>query len=65
MLFFASFPILGNAKLSEEGFFSGRISKINKEISTVRIKVDFDNIKYLNPKDKIEFWDEKNASLNI
>lgn len=48
--------------ISEEGFFSGRISRINKEISVVRVKVDFDNVKYLNPKDKIEFWDEKNQS---
>jgi hypothetical protein len=48
------------APLSEEGFFSGRISKINQDISVVRVKVDFDNIKYLNPKDKIEFWDERN-----
>lgn len=51
-----------SAELSEDGFFSGRISKINKDISTVRIKVNFDNIKYLNPKDKLEFWDEKNAN---
>lgn len=51
------------AALSEDGFFSGRISKINYEISVVRIKVDFDNIKYINVKDKIEFWDEKNSSL--
>ncbi|MBP9682060.1 MAG: hypothetical protein KBD76_11695 [Bacteriovorax sp.] len=50
------------SELSEEGFFSGRISKINKAISVVRVKVDFDNIKYLNPKDKVEFWDEKNNS---
>jgi hypothetical protein len=50
----------GSATLSEEGFFSGRISRINKTISVVRVKVDFDNIKYLNPKDKIEFWDERN-----
>lgn len=49
--------------LSEDGFFSGRISKINREISVVRIKVDFDNIKYINVKDKLEFWDEKNSSL--
>lgn len=47
---------------SEEGFFSGRIAKINREISVIRIKVDFDNIKYLNPKDKVEFWDEKNPA---
>jgi hypothetical protein len=50
-------------QLSEEGFFSGRISKINRAISVVRIKVDFDNIKYVNVKDKIEFWDEKNNTL--
>lgn len=65
LLVFAALVLLSNivnAELSEEGFFSGRISKINKDISTVRIKVDFDNIKYLNPKDQIEFWDEKNAT---
>lgn len=55
-------PVNSRAELSEEGFFSGRISKINKDISILRIKVNFDNIKYLNPKDKIEFWDEKNSS---
>jgi hypothetical protein len=48
------------SQMSEEGFFSGRISKINRPISVVRIKVDFDNIKYVNVKDKVEFWDEKN-----
>lgn len=57
-----SSPEAFSAALSEEGFFSGRISKINKDISVVRIKVDFDNIKYLNPKDKVEFWDEKNST---
>ena len=51
------------AALSEEGFFSGRISKINKDISVLRIKVDFDNVKYVNVKDKVEFWDEKNDTL--
>lgn len=55
-------PVGSRAELSEEGFFSGRLSRINKEISVVRVKVDFDNIKYLNPKDKIEFWDEKNST---
>lgn len=49
--------------LSEEGFFSGRISKITRQISTIRVKVDFDNVKYINVKDKIEFWDEKNDTL--
>lgn len=55
---FVSFNI--KADVSEEGFFSGRISRINKAINIVRVKVDFDNVKYLNPKDKVEFWDEKN-----
>ncbi len=61
---FMAFTI-GHAQelFSEEGFFSGRIAKINRDISVVRIKVDFDNIKYLNPKDMVEFWDEKNPSL--
>lgn len=54
------FSAVVKGELSEEGFFSGRISRINPEIKMVRVKVDFDNIKYLNPKDKIEFWDEKN-----
>ncbi|MBC7428064.1 MAG: hypothetical protein H7336_05605 [Bacteriovorax sp.] len=51
------------AQLSEEGFFSGRLSKISRDISVVRVKVDFDNIKYVNVKDKVEFWDEKNDTL--
>jgi hypothetical protein len=59
-LFLALATFAIQAELSEEGFFSGRISRINRSINTIRIKVDFDNVKYLNPKDKIEFWDEKN-----
>lgn len=43
--------------------FSGRISKISRDISIIRVKVDFDNVKYINVKDKIEFWDEKNSTL--
>lgn len=63
-LIFLSFTSIAHGnQLSEEGFFSGRISKINRAISVVRIKVDFDNIKYVNVKDKIEFWDEKNNTL--
>ena len=50
-------------ELSEEGFFSGRLSRINQEIRTARVKVDFDNIKYINAKDKLEFWDENQTSI--
>lgn len=51
------------AENSENGTFSGRVSKINLDIKTVRIKINFDNVKYLNAKDKVEFWDEKNANF--
>ncbi len=63
LAFLLNQSVFGQELLSEDGFFSGRISKINKEIAVIRVKVNFDNIKYLNPKDKIEFWDEKNSSL--
>lgn len=56
---FAAFAV----PLSEEGLFSGRVSRLNREIKTARIKVDFANIKYLNAKDKLEFWDERNDKL--
>jgi len=57
-----SLPVKAQELISEEGFFSGRISKISREISIIRVKVNFDNIKYLNPKDKVEFWDDKNPT---
>ncbi len=64
LLTFALLSFKGfGAVTSEEGFFSGRLSKINREISTVRVKVDFENVKYINVKDKLEFWDERNSSL--
>lgn len=40
------------------GLFSGRISKVNKLASLMRVKIDFPNMRYLNKKDKVEFWDE-------
>ncbi len=36
--------------------FSGRISKLNQRAALVRVKVDFENAKFLNKKDKVEFW---------
>lgn len=45
-----------------QGNFSGRISRFNREIKTLKIKVDFANLKYLNPRDRLEFWDERNTS---
>ena len=38
--------------------FAGRISRLNKTAKLARIKVDFNNSKYLRNKDRIEFWNE-------
>jgi hypothetical protein len=51
----------GFVKPERNGFFSGRISKINKQAELLRIKVDFANSKYLNKKDRVEFWDERSS----
>lgn len=50
------------AEISHDGFFSGRVAKINTEAGIVRVKVDFENAKYVNAKDKVEFWDEHNLT---
>jgi hypothetical protein len=36
--------------------FSGRISRINKLAKLMRIRVDFENAKFLNKGDRVEFW---------
>lgn len=38
--------------------FTGRISRLNSEAKLARIRTDFENIKFLNRKDRIEFWNE-------
>lgn len=38
--------------------FTGRISRINAKAKLMRIRTDFANIKFLNRKDRIEFWNE-------
>ena len=48
--------------VEKDGIFSGRISSLNQKSSLMRIKVGFSNVKYLNKRDKVEFWDQKNAS---
>lgn len=42
-------------ELPEEGIFAGRISKVHPDTGLVRIKVEFENQKYLNKNDSIEF----------
>lgn len=38
--------------------FSGRISRINATARLARIRTDFANIKFLNRRDRIDFWNE-------
>lgn len=38
--------------------FVGRISKLNSGARLARIKTDFANIKFLNRRDRIDFWNE-------
>jgi len=38
--------------------FSGLISRLNPKAKLMRIRTDFTNIKFLNRRDRIEFWNE-------
>jgi hypothetical protein len=53
----------GRLGKSSDGFFSGRVSKINIEAALIRIKIKFTNSKYLNKKDKLEFWTDINPNI--
>jgi hypothetical protein len=47
------------SKLDEDAtVFSGRISRLNAPAKLARIRTDFANIKFLNRKDRVEFWNE-------
>lgn len=59
LLFFSS----NLFSIDKIGIFSGRIVKINLKAQLVRFKVDFPNMKYLNKKDRVEFWDDNNHFL--
>lgn len=38
--------------------FTGRISRLSPVAKLMRIRTDFDNIKFLQHKDRVEFWNE-------
>lgn len=38
--------------------FTGRISRLNTKARLARIRTDFKNVKFLNRKDRVEFWNE-------
>lgn len=43
-----------------DGEFSGRISHLNMDASLIRFHLEFENQKYLNKKDQLDFWDTGN-----
>ena len=43
--------------------FGGRVSRLNGPARLARIRTDFTNIKYLNKKDRLEFWNENAPTL--
>jgi hypothetical protein len=45
-------------KDENESIFSGRISRLNPPAKLARIRTDFTNIKFLNRRDRIDFWNE-------
>lgn len=45
-----------------DGIFSGRISTLNQNAGLVRLKIDFKNMKFLNKRDRVEFWSESNPT---
>jgi hypothetical protein len=60
LLVFFSTPLISKEYQNDEddAFFSGRISRLNRVAHIMRVKVDFENAKFLNNKDRIEFWNE-------
>lgn len=62
LLFLFSLIILSfvsYVEAQEQSIFSGRITRITPEAKLVRVKVDFNNVKYLNKRNKVRFWDER------
>lgn len=59
-----SFPLILNAQTTESikdensNIFSGLISRLNPKAKLMRIRTDFANIKFLNRRDRLEFWNE-------
>ena len=50
-------------QMKKMGLFSGRISRINEEAGLLRVKINFTNMKYLNKKDQVNFWDERGPQV--
>lgn len=66
LLLFLTLPSLsslaGEYKLAEdEVVFTGRISKMNSVAKLIRIKIDFENAKFLSKNNRIEIWNDSSS----
>ena len=57
-IYFSPILLVDSFAVSSEGLFSGRISTLNEAAGLIKVKVDFSNIRYLNKKDQVTFWDQ-------
>lgn len=61
-MIFHIIPVLSQtieSPIDESGsHFTGRISRLNEKARVARIRTDFGNIKFLNRRDRVEFWNE-------
>lgn len=60
LIFFFLFNLNAFALEDKLSVFGGRVSAVNQTAELVRVKIDFKNMKFLNKKDKIDFWNETN-----
>lgn len=59
ILTYSSFSYASQYKLKEETVvFPGRVSKVNRIARLVRIKVTFENSKFISKNNRIEIWNE-------
>lgn len=50
--------VLESTKHEFGSLFTGTISRLNGPAKLIRVRTDFVNIKFLNKKDRVEFWSE-------
>jgi hypothetical protein len=62
VFFLFSVKGFSSSEAQKVGYFDGRISAVNKKGSLLRIKVDFANMKYVNKRDRVDFWNEASPS---
>jgi len=61
--FLISWSAFASIARDENGIFSGRVSRFNNDAALVRFKIDFVNMKYLNKRDRVEFWNEHSPHI--